>query len=40
MRLPQRRPVDFNGVAEVAEAAEQGVDHGAVAEKVVPFVIS
>ena len=40
LRLPQGRPIDFNGVAEVAEAAEQRVDHGAVTEEVVPFVIS
>ena len=40
LRFTQRRPLDFNGVTEVAETAQECIDHGAVAEKVVPFVIS
>jgi hypothetical protein len=40
LRFTQRRPVDLNGVAEVAETAQERIDHGAVAEEVVPFVIT
>ena len=40
LRFAQRRPVNLNGVAEVAQTAQERIDHGAVAEEVVPFVIS
>src|SRR5207253_7780121 len=38
--LAQRRAVDVNGVAVVADAAQQRVHHCWVAQKVPPFVVS
>lgn len=40
LRFAQGWSVDLNGVAEVAQAAQERIDHGAVAEEVVPFVIT
>ena len=37
--VAQGRPVDVDGVAAVAEAVEQGVDHLLLAEEVVPVVV-
>ena len=40
LRVPQRRTIDVDGVAVVAEAAQERLDHVAIAEEVGPFVVS
>src|SRR5271166_6777849 len=39
LRVAQRRAVDANGVAEVAQPAQQRVHHGLIAQEVAPLVI-
>ena len=38
--IAQRRFVDAYGVAVMADAAQQRIDHGGVAEEVAPFVMA
>ena len=39
LRFSERRTVDTDGVALVAESAEQGIDEAFVAEEVCPLVV-
>ena len=39
LRIAQRRTFDVDGVAVVAEPAEQRFDHGLIAKEVVPLII-
>src|SRR5204862_6780464 len=39
LRIAQRRPLDVNGVTEVAETAQERFGHGPVAQEVGPLVI-
>src|SRR6266702_236885 len=40
LRIAQRWSIDAYGVAVMADATQQRIDHGGVAEEVAPFVIT
>src|ERR1035438_1944068 len=40
LRIAQRGSIDAYGVAVMADAAQQRIDHGGVAEEIAPFVIT